>query len=665
MGMNSTLTIELIGDFLAKLAEKSSSVYWLSSPDLKRIIYISPAYEEIWGRSREELYKNPETWITFLHPDDAKNYHLIHALAERVASLGSAARFEETYRVVRPDGEIRWVVDRGFPVFNDNGECCGVTGIAVDITKEKQAEEMLRIAKDRAEAANRAKSEFLGIVSHELRLPLTGILGMAHMLNLDCLLPAQHEQVEDIINSSEHLLSLVDDLLDVAKLEAGKMELHPAPLDLRKLLEETTIMLTFQIKSKGLELLVDYDENAPHRVVADARALRQIIINLVGNALKFTEQGYILIRVKCLQQSDTQAQLELSIEDTGIGIAEDKLKMIFDRFQQGDSSYERRYGGTGLGLTISKAYTELMGGTMSVHSQLGKGSIFSCTFSLPIQALASLASPWETYKSSVKILIVDDTLRGEVLAKHIASQNLQIVTGKEALETLIVATQRNQPFDIVIMDQQLSTLDAMELGRSINTRLSSRRPMLFLLIPDANPLTKEASKAAGFFGSIVKPAQPTELLTNLTAAWETWLEKNQKRASTAKSTTNENSLAFKKILLVEDDQIVQKVHRMMLEHAGYQVDLAKDGPRALELCAQNNYDLILMDIGLPGMSGLDVTSQIRRQEGEGQHTPIIALTGYTHEEDRKNCLAIGMDDVITKPIAVIELQKIVERWLTN
>lgn len=397
--------------------------------------------------------------------------------------------------------------------------------------------EELRAAKERAESANRAKSEFLGVVSHELRLPLTGILGMAHMLDLECLLPAQHEQVVDIIKSSEHLLALVDDLLDLAKLEMGKIELKPAPLNLREVLEETATMLMYQTHSKGLKLLISYEEETPQHVIADARALRQIIINLVGNALKFTEQGYILIRVKCLSQAQSQAQIELSIEDTGLGIVKDKLKMIFNHFQQSDSAgYHHRYDDIGLGLTISKAYVELMGGTITAQSQLGKGSIFSCVIPFQLQAVPE-----------------------ELTAKN-------------------------------------------------------------------NPKVSKAERAS-------------------------------QRAENTKNVSPPS-----RILLVEDDPIVQKVHRMMLERAGYKVDVAEDGVRALQMFSAD-YNAVLMDVGLPDLSGLEVVIKLRKQEGKNKRIPIIALTAYAHAEDKNNCLAAGMDDVLTKPASYSELTETLQRWL--
>jgi len=528
------------------------------------------------------------------------------------------------------------------------------------LAEYQSREQALIEAKEKAEAANRAKSEFLAIVSHEMRLPLTAILGMAQLLSLDCLLPEQLEQVKDIVNASERLLDVVDDLLDLAKLETGQMELQLAPLDLRKLLEETATTLTFQAKAKGLELLVTYDEDAPYLVLGDARAIRQIVLDLVGNALKFTDQGYIVIRVKCEGRTENQAQLVLSIEDTGVGIDAEKLKVILTRFNQGDSVYRRRYSGAGLGLTLSKAYTELMGGKLVVDSQAGKGSIFSCHIPFALQTSATVTSPWEPYRSTVNVLIVDDTLRGEVLRKHIASSLTEVTSGKDALSHLMAAERRSQPYGVVIIDQQLTSTDAITLAQKINSQKGLHIPMLLLLVASAAPAptAKETAKAAGFFGVIVKPVQPTELLTNLTVAWEKWAE----RLRTAAKPKSEHTQQRPRILLVEDDRIVQKVHKIMLERLGCEVDVAEDGPRALEIFTKG-YDVIIMDVGLPGMSGLEVTTEIRKRESVAKRTPIIAITAFGHEEDRNNCLAAGVDDVAIKPVALEDLTQVLRRWV--
>lgn len=529
-----------------------------------------------------------------------------------------------------------------------------------DITREKFYIQALLEEKNRAVIASQAKSEFLAAVSHQLRIPLTGIIGMAQLLNLDCLLPGQKEQVEDIIKASEHLLSLVNDLIDLTKLEAGKMELHPAVVDLKLLLEEIINMLLLDAKMKGLEFILNYEQDVPNSVVTDARAIRQIFLNLMSNALKFTEKGYILIQVKCLQEKAGNVFLEFRVQDTGTGISEDKKRIIFDRFSSTDASHTRRYDGMGLGLTLTKHLVELLGGNIWVEGEVDKGSTFVFTIPFSIEDVVTTDSPWEPYKKSVRILIVDDR-KGAGLYKHITSSTAEVVSGKEALHSLLTSDRYGEPYDVVIIDQQLTSTDALELGKTINKQLAWHIPMLLLLISPNSNATQEAIEAAGFFACSVQPVQPAKLIIDLTTAWKKWVKNKTTNESHVKQSAD-SATGRPRVLLVEDDLIVQKVHKKMIENAGCKVDLAKDGSEALTLFKQG-YDLILMDVGLPGMSGLEVTKQIRLQEGSQKRIPIVAMTAFVHEEDRKNCLAVGMDDVATKPISSEALKALLKQWI--
>jgi PAS domain S-box-containing protein len=520
----SKLTLEDIGSFLSKLAEKSESVYWLSSPDFKKIQYISPAFEKIWGRSPEILYVEPELWITYLHPEDAKSRHPIHEMAQRIVELGAAARFEESYRVIRPDGEIRWILDRGFPVYDEKGTCHGVTGVAVDITREKQIEEALR-------NANLAKTQFLATISHELRTPLNGIIGIAQLLNKQKLPSQAHEYISDINKAGTHLLSLINDMLDFSKLEAGETELSPIHVDLLKLMKETVNLLSYQANAKGLELTLDYESDTPNQVFIDPRAIQQIIINLVGNAIKFTETGKVFLQVSCIRKTPREAKFQFTVEDSGIGVPQDKIDLIFERFKQIDSTLTRRFGGTGLGLAITKHLVEKMGGKIRVQSQLGKGS----TFYVDI--------------------------------------NLQLVPQTDG-----------------IFSQNESEVNPEEL----------------------------------FFGR--NPGA--------------------------------------KILLVEDNLLNCKIMTVMLEDLGNTVDIAKSGAEAFVLL-RKPYDLIFMDIGLPDITGIDITKKIRQTQNPNQQTPIIALTAHVFEEDKISCLAAGMNDVLTKPVLHEQLVLVLKSWIAK
>lgn len=576
-----------------------------------------------------------------------------------VLATGVAKINVEEPPIPHSDGRVIYFLTSRVPLFDSKNNVIGIVGVSVDITHRKEMERDLNAAKIRAEEANRAKSEFLAVVSHELRIPLTGIIGMTQLLSIDCLLPGQKEQVDDILKASEHLLSLVNDLLDLTKLESGKMELHPSVTDLKSLVSDIANMMSFQASLKNLELIVNYEPDVPQYVIADARAIRQVLLNLIGNALKFTEKGYVVIKVKAIKIAEKHVVLEITIQDTGIGIAADKLEIIFNRFSQIDGTYSRRYGGTGLGLTLTKYFVELMGGRIDVVSQLGRGSTFKCEIPFPLQNEALEDSPWEPYAAKVRILIVDDTLRGEILLKHIGGSNVVAVKGKIALQTLLTAERYGDPYDIVMIDQQLITIDPLVLNQAITKQLTRSKPMLLLLMPPAPITIRQAMKAEGFFDCFIKPISPSELVVNLTAAWERWAENNQKKC--AISPANDKVLMSPDILLIEDDLIVQKVHKTMLEKMGCKVDVAKNGEEALQMFVKG-YDLIFMDIGLPGMSGLEITQKIRESESTAKYTPIVAMTAFVHEEDKNNCLAVGMDDVATKPISSEALKLLLEHY---
>lgn len=381
---------------------------------------------------------------------------------------------------------------------------------------------------EQAEASSRAKSEFLAVLSHELRVSLTGIIGLAQLLNLDVLLPSQHAQVEDILKTSEHLLSLADELRDIARLETGKAKLKSLPFDFVELLEETLNVLRIEAKAKGLQLLLQYNESAPRLVKGDARVLRQIILNLVSNALKFTSQGIIFVKVNCQQQTNTRADLLISVEDTGMGIAPEQLTTLRNSLSQGDKTQDQ-YSGDKLGLLIINSYLKLMGATLQIQSEPKHGSSVTC--------LVPFALPKKTK-------VADQTVK--------------------------------------------------------STTTSSLAPI------------------------------------------------------------NNNRLL--RILLVEDTPIVQKVYMKMLDKMGCKVDLAKNAAEALARHAQGGYDLIFMDIGLPEVSGLDITRAIRQREGKHKHTPIVAITGYAHEQDKQNCLQAGVDEVAVKPVRLVALRQLVQKW---
>jgi PAS domain S-box-containing protein len=389
MGKGSALTLEDVGSFLGKLAEKSEDVYWLSSPDLKKIQYISPAYEKIWSRPREVLYKEPELWITYLHPDDVKDYHPIHAMSERIAKEGASARYHENYRVVRPDGEVRWIIDRGFPIYSSDGKCCGVTGVAVDITKDKLIE-ILHKEKEKAEAADKIKTAFLENMRHDIRTPLAGITGFAETIKDETTEPKIKEYAANLVTSSNALSSLLDSVLEATNVGSGEIPLLKKKFSLQEELDGVIQLNQAKAHQKNLELLFDYDPAIPKHLIGDPTRLHRIALELVTNALNFTEKGHVRLSAQLAKGNKEDAIVKIVVEDTGIGIEPAKQQELYVRFKRFAPSYEGISKGFGLGLYVTKQFIDDLLGELYVESQVGVGSKFTAIIKLKKPLLGEL-----------------------------------------------------------------------------------------------------------------------------------------------------------------------------------------------------------------------------------------------------------------------------------
>ena len=396
-----TLTLHDVGGFLAKFTEHSDHVYWISTPDFKRIQYISPSYERIWGRAREELYSNPEIWITYLHPDDINNHHPIHEMAKKVALLGEQARYSEHYRIIRPDGEIRWIMDNGFPLFNEKGICFGVTGIAIDISQQKAQEESLRIAKDAAEAANQAKTAFIANMSHDIRTPLTGVVGMAKLLEDALSDPKQKQYAHWLGESGGQLLHMLNGILDLISADSANEEVpQEDTFDVRKIVNDIVQLERPSTVIKGIGLVTEVDSNVPHYLVSDAPKINHILLNLLGNAIKFTQNGQVGIHVLLLKETEDRAVLRFSVSDTGVGIPTEFQGNVFDRFFRATPSYKGTYTGHGVGLHIAQSYAHVLGSKIEFTSEVGVGSTFYFDVSFKKGAPQISAFPETTHAST-------------------------------------------------------------------------------------------------------------------------------------------------------------------------------------------------------------------------------------------------------------------------
>src|SRR5688572_16201130 len=590
--------------------------------------------------------------------------------AARMRRLMAGEKFSYEARALTKAGTALDIQVAVAPLLDDGNQCIGSIAVARDVTQHKRSEEALRLAREAAEAANHAKSSFLARMSHEIRTPMNGVLGMTELLLETGLTSTQRKYAETVQRSGKNLLGIINDLLDFSKIEAGKLELEQVDLDLRRTIEDIVDLLAERAHAKGLELACSIPPHLSTQVRGDPLRLGQVLTNLVGNAIKFTDEGSVVIRVAGVEDAPDNVTMRFEVVDTGVGISPEAQSRIFDEFAQADGSTTRTHGGSGLGLAISKQLVEMMGGDIHVESALGAGSTFWFTANFEKQAAQP---PAETRAvpigllTGVRVLMVESsTINRGILHQQMSNWEMTIhvaETPKQAIDLLAQAAARSVPYDVAVIDLGLPGVDALELARAIRARPDIARLRLVMLT--RRHADSRSARDAGFDACLVKPVRQTVLYECLVNVMAGRPQEAVAAPPVSPPVTRAQPGIRGDILVVEDNLINQQVALGILQIQGYSVRVANNGREALDAYAQGAFDLILMDCHMPEMDGFEATMEIRRREqaAGGRRVPIVALTANAMAQDREECLNAGMDDHLAKPFSMQTMQEMLDRWM--
>jgi PAS domain S-box-containing protein len=606
-----------------------------------------------------------EAYLQHVHPEDrlrlARYWEWTHGTDRHGGDI--------EYRMQRADGEWEWIQSRESVLMRDeDGQPRQVLSTVTVITERKQYEETLRLAKEQAEAATRAKSEFLANMSHEIRTPMNGVIGMTSLLLATPLSSEQQNFIDTIRQSSDALLVIINDILDLSKAEFDKLELDIRPLDLRRCVEETLDLMAPKAAEKQLEFAYFVGPNTPQKIWGDATRLRQILVNLLSNAVKFTHAGEICMSVESEPIGDNRVRLHFQVRDSGIGIDPANLDRLFLPFSQIDTSNTRRYGGTGLGLAISKRLAELMGGAIWAESEVGKGSTFHFTLSVKIDETdaapddALYAHSGDASLAGNKVLLLSPATNSRrILAGYLAHWGMTVIEHEQG--ELGVNWLREHPdLQYALVDQRLNHEAGLAVAALLHQLHPTLRIILMTTVDDME--TRMLEQHLGIHQVLVKPVKPDELHHALVEAQPPARRRELLQPPTPPAEDNLAGRYPLRILLAEDNLLNQKVALRMLKRLGYDADVAADGVQAFDAVVAQSYDLVLMDVQMPEMDGLEATRRIRRHAPNGQPY-IIAMTAAAMELDREKCLDAGMNDFIAKPATLEDLVSALQRYLQN
>ena len=628
-------------------------------------VILNETYTQMLGFASDELSLSPALRLSLMHPEDeAKAQPLIQAVI-----AGREDTYECEMRMRRKDGGYVWTYEIGRAVArDDSGRATRLVGVHFDFSERKNYEEAL-LAREAAEESTRAKSEFLANMSHEIRTPMNAVLGLLHLaLEAEGLGEVHRDYLSKAEGAAKSLLRIINDILDFSKIEAGKLEMERVEFCLPDVLSGVADMVAARAQQKGLEFLVQAPAETPAGLVGDPVRLTQIISNLAGNAVKFTDKGQVAVKVETVSQTGSEVRLKFLVEDTGVGLTPDQINHLFASFSQADASITRRYGGTGLGLVISKRLVEMMGGEIWVESQYGQGSIFGFTANFGLHSSPRKYLEGGRDFAGLKALVVDDNAVAlEIIRDGLKSLGFKVAgaaSGREALALIDEWRSRGDLFDLIIIDWMMPEMDGIETIKRLNAIDAPDKPPVVIMATAYNrDEVLGLARDAGIRSVLTKPVSPSTMMAVLTDIFgrktpchnrpQTARERDQ--ALTARFTGS-------KVLLAEDNEVNQLVASRILKNAGFMVDIADNGLKAVEMVRGGNYDLVLMDIQMPEMDGLSATREIRSTPGL-EKLPVIAMTAHAMSGDREQSLAAGMNDHVNKPINLNELFGCLSRWL--
>jgi PAS domain S-box-containing protein len=647
------------------MAEKAAAFGIWQADIPTGMLSLSEGFAALVGLTGKPLRMHLDQWREMIYPDDREA--LDAAGNKAIAENGS---FSSEFRVVTPDGSIRWMRSRA-RLEREEGQPKLISGAMIDITREKEMLLRLEQALAAADAANRAKSEFLANMSHEIRTPMNGIIGMTELTLETELDLTQREYLNAVKYSADSLLSVINEILDFSKIEVGRLALDPIEFNLRDHLGHAMKSLSVGAHQKDLELACFVVPELPEFVIGDPVRLRQVVLNLAGNAIKFTERGEVVLRVEAEETGPDILNLHFSVTDTGIGIPSEKQKLIFEPFTQADTSTTRRYGGTGLGLSISMRLIEMMGGRIWLESEVGKGSTFHFTapFGVAKDAMARPTLTNPAVLDNVRVLVVDDNATNRQILERTLSywrmRPTSVSNATAALNLLREAKAAGVPFGLLVADCHMPDVDGFMLVEQIQRSSDLSNLVTIMLTSGGQRGDGARCKELGIAAYLIKPVLQADLLDALLQVLASHEGLAQPAQVITRHRLREGRVPLR-ILLAEDNLVNQKLASRLLENQGHTVVVAADGAQALGKLQKQSFDLVLMDAQMPVMDGFECTAAIRRlEEATRAHIPIIAMTAHAMVGDRQRCLQAGMDGYIPKPVHAHELFETIETVLAH